>query len=369
MKKQSPEASEINYQEIDNIMGSICEENSLDLVHRPRRLRETANMRALVEENSLRPSDFIYPLFVIEGENTKEEIKSMPGIHRFSIDALIDELKEVVDLGIRGVALFPVVDESKKTDLAEESFNPNALMQRAIREIKEIFPELLVVSDVALDPYTSHGHDGILGESSWNPPGARVLNDETVAILSQMAIEQANAGADIVAPSDMMDGRVIAIREALDDHGFADVSIMAYSAKYASAFYGPFRDALGSLGSAQTAEQVNIPKDKKSYQLNPANSREAMRELELDLDEGADFVMVKPAGFYLDIIAKFKEHSNVPVVAYQVSGEYAMIKNAAENGLVDLDKAIYESLISIKRAGADIILSYFAKSICKELNS
>lgn len=342
-------------------MDEMCEGDPLQLKDRPRRNRETKNVRALVQENHLTKSDFIYPVFVKEGTNLKEEIKSMPGIHRFSIDTLVDELKEVVELGIKGIALFPVIDSSKKTELAEESFNPDGLTQRAIRQIKEIFPELLVISDVALDPYTSHGHDGIIGGSNWNPPTQRVLNDETVRILGRMAVEQACAGADIVAPSDMMDGRVGYIRSELDKHGFTDVGIMAYTAKYASCFYSPFRDALGSLGSKESARNFGIPKDKKSYQMNPANSIEALRELELDLNEGADFVMVKPASFYLDIIHQFKEISNVPVAAYQVSGEYAMIKNAADNGLIDLDQAVYESLISIKRAGADLILSYFAK--------
>ena len=374
MNEKIPGISEEEYGRFASVMDDMCEGDSLELKHRPRRLRQSKNQRDLVEENFLRKSDFIYPIFIKEGSNIKEEIKSMPGIYRFSLDTLIDELKEVVDLGIKAVALFPVIDPSKKSEYAEESFNPEGLTQRVIDEINQIFPELIVMTDVALDPYTTHGHDGLILDDRSSSMELGISNDPTVAVLVRMALAQAYAGADIVAPSDMMDGRVGAIREALDEHGFENVSIMAYTAKYASCFYAPFREALGSLDSnkprtpMQEAIDKVMPKDKKSYQMNPANSREAMRELELDLSEGADYVMVKPASLYLDIISKFKEKSNVPVVAYQVSGEYAMIKNAAEAGLLDLDQAMHESLISIKRAGADLIISYFAKEYLMKLN-
>lgn len=328
---------------------------------RPRRLRRSTNIRDLVQEAQLNKSDFIYPMFVTEADVAKEEISSMPGVHRFSSDEILKELEEVVDLGIKSIALFPAICPSKKCETAKESFNPDALTQVTIQKIKEKFPDLLLVTDIALDPYTSHGHDGLIADG-------KVLNDQTVEVLTKMAVAQARAGADIVAPSDMMDGRVHAIRQALDAEGFEDVAIMAYTAKYASCFYGPFRDALGSLGSKEKPLFVgDAPKDKKTYQMNPANSVEALRELELDISEGADFVMVKPASFYLDIISQFKEVSSVPVAAYQVSGEYAMLQSAAKNGLLDLDQAMWESLISIKRAGADLILSYFAKEMARKL--
>ena len=333
---------------------------------RPRRLRRNSALRDLVQENHLLKSDFIYPMFIIEGSAVKTAVESMPGIERFSIDLLLEEIKSVVDLGIRAVALFPVIEESKKTLAAEESYNPEGLTQRAVKAIKKQFPDLMIMTDIALDPYTSHGHDGILRTD--NAGNTVIDNDETVEILVKMALAQAEAGADIVAPSDMMDGRIGAIRDSLDLHGFTEVSIMAYTAKYASCLYGPFRDALGSLGAKENQHKAaDIPKDKKTYQMNPANSVEAVKELELDLIEAADFLMVKPASWYLDIISKFKDNSTVPVAAYQVSGEYSMIHAAAKAGYIDLDQAMHESLISIKRAGADIILSYFAKDICKSL--
>lgn len=342
------------------------------MVMRPRRLRRTENIRALVEEVKLNASDFVYPMFVIEGSQLSVEIDSMPGIFRWSIDLLLEEIQELRALGIKAIALFPVIDASKKNSDAKESFNPDGLTQRTVSAIKERFPDLVVITDIALDPYTDHGHDGLIEDG-------KVLNDETVEVLVKMALAQAEAGADIVAPSDMMDGRVLAIREALNASGYTDVSIMAYTAKYASCFYAPFRDALASLGSEENTkpsqsatatmtapELLAVPQDKKTYQMNPANSVEAMRELELDLSEGADFVMVKPASFYLDIVHQFKENSTVPVAAYQVSGEYAMLKCAANNNLIDMDKAMLESLISIKRAGADLILTYFAKEILEK---
>ncbi len=368
---------------------------------RPRRLRTKANLRDLVQEHHLRIEDFVYPVFVIESptgsHNYRSEIKSMPGIYRLGIDALLQEVETLMKLGLRAIAIFPVIDPSLKDLEALEAFNSQGLNQRAIRAIKKSFPEMLVVGDLALDPYTLHGHDGLLGvplnpsrrklhdEFSKTPDikytEAEILNDPSVAALCKMALVQAEAGVDIVAPSDMMDGRVAAIRNSLDLAGFQDVSIMSYTAKYASCLYSPFREALGSLGSPSenpanaltdypSEDQTNIhpevprmliPKDKKTYQMNPANSREANKELQLDISEGADIVMVKPAGMYLDIISKFKANSPVPVAAYQVSGEYAMIHAAAQKGLLDLDLAVWESLISIKRAGADIILSYFVK--------
>lgn len=376
------------------------------MIARPRRLRRNQNIRDLVQETHLRIEDFIYPMFVIDAaKSTKmysSEIKSMPGIHRYGIDALLLEIETVMKLGVRAIALFPVIAPDLKDLEAKEAFNPNGLTQRAVRAIKARFPDLIVATDVALDPYTLHGHDGLLGvplnpsrrklhdefskQADVQHTAAEILNDATVAALCRMALVQAEAGADIVAPSDMMDGRIAAIRGALDSVGFQDVSIMSYTAKYASCMYSPFRDALGSLGAPlenpdnigtdypsnepvqihPEAPRMLIPKDKKTYQMNPANSREAFRELQLDISEGADIVMVKPAGMYLDVISKFKANSPVPVAAYQVSGEYAMIHAAAEKGIVDLSLATWESLIAIKRAGADIILSYFVKSFSKQ---
>jgi len=318
---------------------------SQDLIYRPRRLRRTEALRQLVQETHLRVQDLIYPLFVMEGENQRQEVESMPGCYRYTLDLLLKEVEEAANLGIPAVALFPVVPEEKKDPTGRESFNPEGLIQRAVRRLKQEIPEILVITDVALDPYNSDGHDGIVRDGV-------ILNDETVEVLVKQALSQAEAGTDIVAPSDMMDGRVGAIREALDEQGYTDVAILAYSAKYASAFYGPFRDALGSA-----------PKwgDKKTYQMDPANAREALREVELDEAEGADIVMVKPALAYLDIIYRVKEVTDLPVAAYNVSGEYAMIKAAEQKGWIDGKKVMMESLLAMKRAGADMILTYFAK--------
>ncbi len=292
-------------------------------------------------------NDFIYPMFVMEGEGKQEEIVSMPDCYRYSLDLLLKEIVEAYALGIKAVALFPLVEEEKKDNEGTESYNPDGLVQRTIKAIKKEVPEITVITDVALDPFSTYGHDGIVEDG-------RILNDETVAVLAKMAVSQAEAGADMVAPSDMMDGRVGAIRSALDEAGYIDVGILAYSAKYASAYYGPFRDALESA-----------PKfgDKKTYQMDPANSREALIEVELDIAEGADMVMVKPALAYLDIIHLIREYTELPVAAYNVSGEYAMIKAAADKGWIDEKKVVLETMTSMKRAGADLILTYFAKQV------
>ncbi|MFS8857287.1 porphobilinogen synthase [Synechococcus sp. H55.7] len=320
---------------------------SQDLIYRPRRLRRTEALRQMVQETHLRVQDLIYPLFVMEGENQRQEVESMPGCYRYTLDLLLKEVEEAANLGILAVALFPVVPEEKKDPTGRECFNPEGLIQRAVRRIKQEIPQILVVTDVALDPYNSDGHDGIVRDGV-------ILNDETVEVLIKQALSQAEAGTDIVAPSDMMDGRVGAIREALDSQGYTDVAILAYSAKYASAFYGPFRDALGSAPKSG---------DKKTYQMDPANAREAIKEVELDEAEGADMVMVKPALAYLDIIYRVKEATDLPVAAYNVSGEYAMIKAAEQKGWIDGKKVMMESLLAMKRAGADIILTYFAKEL------
>jgi porphobilinogen synthase len=315
------------------------------MIHRPRRNRKSAAVRGLVQETSVSVSDLIFPLFLTEGKNTTTEIKSMPGIYRFTVDNLLKEIDACMKLGIHSFALFPNIAEALKDKYAVESYNEKGLYLRAIREIKREFPESCIISDVAMDPYSSDGHDGIV-------ENGEILNDETLDVLGQMALAQAQAGSDIVAPSDMMDGRVGFIRDILDDSGFTKVSIMAYTAKYASAFYGPFRDALESA-----------PKfgDKKTYQMDPANQREALIEAELDYSEGADFLMVKPALPYLDVIKLLKDNFDIPIAAYNVSGEYAMVKAAAANGWIDGNKAMLESLTSIKRAGAKVILTYFAK--------
>jgi porphobilinogen synthase len=317
-------------------------------IQRPRRLRSTATIRRMVRENHLTVDDLIYPMFVMEGEAQKVEISSMPGCYRYTLDLLLEEIAEISALGINAIALFPVILEYRKDDLGTESYNPEGLVQRTVRAIKENIPEILVITDVALDPFTTHGHDGIIDEHGV------ILNDPTVEILVKMAISQAAAGSDMVAPSDMMDGRIGAIRQALDAEGYINVRILAYSAKYASAYYGPFRDALDSA-----------PKfgDKKTYQMDAANSREAIKEVALDIAEGADIVMVKPALAYLDIIRQVKDYTNLPVAAYNVSGEYAMIKAAAQQGWIDEKKLILETLTSMKRAGADLILTYFAKEV------
>ena len=303
----------------------------------------------MVEETRLSKNDFIYPLFVIEGKSKKVEVSSMPGIHRWSADLLLGEIEECLTLGIKTFALFPAISDHLKDKIASESLNPDGLYLSTIRTIKEKLPEACLMTDVAMDPYSSDGHDGIVEEGE-------ILNDETLEILGEMAVAQADAGADIIGPSDMMDGRIGHIREELDDADHTNVSIMAYTAKYASAFYGPFRDALDSAPKGG---------DKKTYQMDPANQREAIIEADLDFDEGADFLMVKPALAYLDIIKLLKEEYEIPIAAYNVSGEYAMIKAAAEKGWLDGEQAMLESLLSIKRAGASIILSYFAKEFAQ----
>jgi porphobilinogen synthase len=324
---------------------------TVDLVGRPRRNRKSASLRALVRETVLTPADFILPLFVMEGSKKREAIRSMPGVFRLSRDLAVAEAKRAYKLGIPAVALFPVVADKLKDKRATESKNPDGLLQRTIRDLKNAVPGLTVITDVAMDPYSSDGHDGLV-------KNGKILNDETLPILAEMALVQAAAGADIIAPSDMMDGRVGYLRAALDGFGFADTGILAYSAKYASAFYGPFREALDSA-----------PKkgDKKTYQMDPANRREALREIQLDVEEGADMVMVKPALAYLDIIAEAAASVNVPVAAYQVSGEYAMIHAAGQLGWLDADAALMEATLAIKRAGADMILSYGAVKIVEAL--
>lgn len=335
----------------------MSEDFKLDLARRPRRLRRTNALRAMVEETRVSVDDLIAPLFVKDGDGEPEAVGSMPGVARLSLKDLVTECVELAGLGVRGVALFPSIDASLKDPLGSHADDPEQLGIRAIRSVKEAVPDLAIVADVALDPFTSHGHDGVLNES-----GDYVLNDETVERLCRLAAIQAEAGVDIVAPSDMMDGRVAAIRETLDDLGFIDTAIMAYSAKFASAFYGPFREAVGSAGAAGTTLL-----DKKTYQLNPANRREAIADALLDEEEGADFVMVKPAGPYLDIIRELRDETALPVTAYQVSGEYAQIHAAAQLGWLDYERCRDESLLAIKRAGADVILTYFAKEVAKAL--
>ena len=322
------------------------------LTHRPRRLRKQKFNRSLVRENTLTANDLIYPLFVIEGENIKEKIDSMPGIERLSIDQLLIEAKEIVDLKIQAIALFPVISSEKKTEDAEESYNSDGLVQRAVRAIKRSFPELAVITDVALDPFTSHGQDGLIDSNGY------VLNDETVEVLIKQALSHAEAGADIVAPSDMMDGRIGAIRNALEESGFKNTNILSYAAKYASSFYGPFRDAVGSSGNLGKS-------DKKSYQMDPGNASEAIREVELDINEGADMVMIKPGLPYLDIVSSVKQTFGVPTFAYHVSGEYAMLKAASQKNWIDEKSTVLETLLCFKRAGADAILTYYAKDAAK----
>ncbi|MFK7757660.1 MAG: porphobilinogen synthase [Flavobacteriales bacterium] len=322
--------------------------------NRPRRLRQNASIRALVQENNLTPNDLLAPVFVMEGKKLKEEIPSMPNYFRFSLDLAVKEVKELYKMGIKGIMLFVKVPDELKDNEGTEAANPHGLMQTAIREIKDAVPEMLIFSDVAMDPYSSLGHDGIVS-------GGKILNDDTCEVLGEMALTHAEAGADFLAPSDMMDGRIGFIREILEEEGFEDTGILAYSAKYASCFYGPFRDA---LESAPVAEE-NVPKDKKTYQMNPGNSRVATHEIQLDISEGADIIMVKPALAYLDIISAAKRNFNTPVAAYHVSGEYAMIHAAVEKGWLDYDSAVLETTLSIKRAGADMIATYFAKDIIR----
>ena len=319
------------------------------LLHRPRRNRKNAIIRSLVRENSVTVNDLIFPLFLIKGKNKKTEVNSMPGIFRLSTDLILKEIEYCLQLGISTFDIFPALDDQLKDKRATESLNKKGLYLSTIKEIKKKFPEAVIITDVAMDPYSSDGHDGLV-------KNGQILNDETLEILARMAVAQAEAGADIIGPSDMMDGRVAFIREALDKNNFTSVSIMSYTAKYASAFYGPFRDALHSA-----------PKfgDKNTYQMDPANSKEALKEAGLDYQEGADFLMVKPAMAYLDIIKLLNDNFTLPIAAYNVSGEYAMIKAAAQKGWIDGDRARDELLLSIKRAGASVILSYFAKEFAE----
>lgn len=320
-------------------------------LQRGRRLRINESIRSLVRETTLSPADFMFPMFIAEGENVKVAIQSMPGIFRCSIDLTVKEVKEIYTLGIRAVNIYVKVSENLKDNTGLEAWNPNGLMQQAIRAIKTACPEMIVMPDVALDPYSIYGHDGIIANGD-------VENDATVAALVKMAVSHAQAGADFVAPSDMMDGRVLRLREGLDAAGFQNVGIMSYSAKYASAFYGPFRDA---LDSAPREADIEVPKDKKTYQMDYANRIEAIKEALSDVEEGADMVMVKPGIAYLDIVREVKNAVNVPVTVFHVSGEYAMIKAAAERGWLDHDKIMMEQLMCIKRAGASLISTYFAK--------
>lgn len=323
-----------------------------DFPERPRRNRRTASIRAMVRETHLSPQHFILPLFVMEGNNQEVPIKAMPGVSRLTLDRIVQSAKHAQGLGISAVALFPVIPEAKKDTLASESTQANGLLQNTVKALKDAIPGLTVITDVAMDPYSTDGHDGLVRDG-------RILNDETLPILAAMAIAQAKAGADIVAPSDMMDGRVGYLRQALDDEGFTEVGILAYTAKYASAFYGPFREALDSAPRHG---------DKKTYQMDPANRREALREARLDVMEGADMVMVKPALPYLDIISDLRQQVDVPIAAYQVSGEYSMIQAAAAAGYIDAKAVTLESLMAIRRAGADMILTYAACQAAEWLN-
>jgi len=318
-------------------------------LRRNRRLRQSHAIRHLVRETIITPSDFLVPLFVVEGKGIKEAIPSMPNYYRYSLDLLAKEVKELWQMGLCGVLVFVKVPEALKDNAGTEALNPKGLMQRAVKTIKDACPDMLVMTDVALDPYSSYGHDGIV-------EGQKILNDETVEVLAEMALSHAEAGADFVAPSDMMDGRILTIREALEEAGYTDTGIMSYSAKYASAFYGPFRDALDSAPGFG---------DKTSYQMDPANRFEAVEEAQADVDEGADIIMVKPGICYLDIVREIKNEIDVPIAVYQVSGEYAMVKAAAEKGWLDHDAVRMEQLLAIKRAGANIIASYFAKDAVK----
>lgn len=318
-------------------------------LRRNRRLRTNESIRTLVRENIITPSDFLVPLFVVEGKGIKEEIPSMPNYFRLSLDNLHKEVKELWNMGLGAVLLFVKVPDNLKDNKGTEALNPDGLMQRAIKTIKNACPDMLVMTDVALDPYSSYGHDGIVEDG-------QIINDETAEVLAEMSISHALAGADFVAPSDMMDGRILTIREALEEEGLVNTGIMSYSAKYASAFYGPFRDALDSAPGFG---------DKKTYQMDPANRFEAIKETEMDIDEGADIVMIKPGLCYLDIVREIKNAVDVPVAVYQVSGEYAMVKAAAEKGWLDHDAVMMEQLLAIKRAGANIIASYFAKDAVK----
>ena len=327
----------------------------LNLPIRPRRNRKTRGIRGLVRETILHPSDLIYPLFIHDAPQN-DPITSMPGCHRWSLEGLLTEVGEAWEAGVRAIVFFPKIEDDLKTPLAEECFNPEGLVPRAIRAVRAVYPDITIITDVALDPYNSDGHDGLVEKTAAGD--LKIINDETVAVLCRQALCHAAAGADIVSPSDMMDGRVGEIRAALDEAGYEEVSILSYTAKYASAYYGPFRGALDSAPKAG---------DKKTYQMDPANRREALREAELDIAEGADMIMVKPAGPYLDVIRTLRDAFDIPIAAYQVSGEYLMIKSAAKDGWIDEEKVALESLIGIKRAGADMILTYSAKDVARRL--
>lgn len=330
------------------------EDGALDLAKRPRRNRRADWSRRLVRENVLTVDDLIWPIFLIEGEGRREAVSAMPGVERLSVDQAVRAAERAARLGIPALALFPYTDPDLRDPTGSEALNPENLTCRALRAIKAEVPDLGLVTDVALDPYTSHGHDGLMA-------GDRILNDATVAVLVRQALTQAEAGADVIAPSDMMDGRIGAIRAGLDDAGRTDVQIMSYAAKYASAFYGPFRDAIGT--------QKALVGDKKTYQMDPANGDEAIREAELDVAEGADMLMVKPGMPYLDVVRRLKERFRMPTFAYQVSGEYSMIRAAAQNGWIDGEAAMLESLLAFKRAGADGVLTYFAPEVAERLNA
>ena len=319
---------------------------------RLRRLRNNSPIRNLIKENTLSPHDLIQPIFLIEGKNKVQKIKSMPDIFRMSLDVALKEIKILKNLGIQGIALFPCINKKYKDNIGSESFNPNGLMQKAINKIKDTIDDVAIISDVALDPYTSHGQDGVLGKDK------RILNDETVDILTKQAISHAVAGVDIIAPSDMMDGRIVAIRKALEKNNFIDTKILSYSAKYSSSYYGPFRDAVGSVKNLRGS-------NKDTYQMDYSNSKDAIHEVEMDINEGADIVMIKPGMPYLDIVNKINNEFQIPIFVYQVSGEYSMIKAAVKNNWLDEKKIVMESLQCMKRAGANAIITYYAKDVLK----
>ena len=335
-------------------MDTMFHNNIIFPTTRMRRMRYHDFSRRLMSENKLTVDDLIYPMFVIEGNNQREKVSSMPGVERLSVDLLLEEVNQLIELGIPAIALFPVIGIKKKSDKAEEAYNPEGLLQSCVKTLKKTFPTLGIITDVALDPFTSHGQDGLINSEGY------VINDETVDVLCKQALSHAQAGADIVAPSDMMDGRIGAIRSVLESNHLVNTQILAYSAKYASSFYGPFRDAVGSSSNLGSG-------NKYSYQMDPANSDEALREIQLDIDEGADMIMIKPGMPYLDIIRRAKDHFAVPTFAYQVSGEYAMLKAASTNGWLDEKQVVLESLLSFKRAGSDAILTYYAKAVAQWL--
>ena len=335
---------------------SVTETAFLDLAHRPRRMRRTDALRRMNRETRLSMDHLVAPLFLIPGDNERQPIASMPGQYRLSTDLLVEEAATLHHLGVPAIALFPALPDANKDKTASAALDPEGRYPAAIRALRAQVPEMMIITDTALDPFSSDGHDGVVRDG-------QIVNDETVEIMTRVAVVQAEAGADIIAPSDMMDGRVGAIRQALDDAGYVDTAILSYTAKYASAYYGPFRDALDSA----PRQREGIPADKQTYQMDPANAIEALRELALDLDEGADMVMVKPALPYLDVIHRVRQASDVPVAAYNVSGEYAMIMAAAQNGWLDARATATEALLSIRRAGADIILTYFAKQMAQWL--